>query len=339
MKAKDISGQAPGGRRTRLAEVLPLTTPFVIQIFPAYACNFKCCYCIFSVEEAKHGFISDVKFMDFDLFRRCVDDIGQFPDKVKVLRFVGIGEPLLHKRITDMIACAVSAKVAGTVELLTNASLLTPEISDKLIAANVSRLVVSVQGTTGHKYRETSGAKLDFDVFVRNLKYFFDNKRNTHVYIKIVDTAIEDERDRQRFFDIYGRLCDTIAVEHTVPIHSGINYRKLLKGRNALVTQFGLPVSEVQICPQPFFTMQINPDGKVVPCYSYEYPGIMGDCNVDSVKDIWNGVTFRRFRRAMLDGTGKVSKVCARCSIIKHRLFPEDVLNNDADRLRKCFEH
>lgn len=42
MKAKDISGQAPGGKRTLLAEVLPLDTPFVVQVFPVFACNFKC---------------------------------------------------------------------------------------------------------------------------------------------------------------------------------------------------------------------------------------------------------------------------------------------------------
>lgn len=39
MKAKDISGQAPGGKRIKLAEVLPLDTPFMIEIYPVYACN------------------------------------------------------------------------------------------------------------------------------------------------------------------------------------------------------------------------------------------------------------------------------------------------------------
>jgi sulfatase maturation enzyme AslB (radical SAM superfamily) len=58
MKAKDISGQAPGGKRTMLAEVLPLDTPFVVQFFPIYACNFKCGYCIFSVPKPKRHFIS-----------------------------------------------------------------------------------------------------------------------------------------------------------------------------------------------------------------------------------------------------------------------------------------
>ncbi len=39
--------------------------------------------------------------------------------------------------------------------------------------------------------------------------------------------------------------------------------------------------------------MQINPDGKIVPCYSFEYPNIVGDCNNESMKDIWDGDKFQ----------------------------------------------
>jgi len=112
LKAKDISGSAPGGKRTPLAQALPLDTPFVVQIFPVYLCNFKCVYCIFSAQAARRGFISDKAVMDLDLYKKCIDDIAQFPGKVKVLRFVGIGEPLLHKNIVEMIKYAASKNVA-----------------------------------------------------------------------------------------------------------------------------------------------------------------------------------------------------------------------------------
>ena len=48
--------------------------------------------------------------------------------------------------------------------------------------------------------------------------------------------------------------------------------------------------------------MQINPDGKVVPCYQISYPAIMGDANHQTMQEIWNGEGYRSFRRAMLDG-------------------------------------
>jgi len=338
LKAKDISGQAPGGARTKLADALPLATPFVVQIFPVYACNFKCSYCIFSVEMSKRGFISDTVVMDLELFKRCVNDFARFPEKIKVLRFVGIGEPLLHKNIAEMVRYAVSKDIASVVEILTNGALLTPQLSDELIDAGLSRLVLSLQGTSAEKYRHICGADIDFDTFLGNLKYFHDHKGTAQAYIKIIDCVLDNEDDKKRFYELFGGLCDTMAIEHAVPIHSGVDYDNLLGKTGPAVTQFGLPVAEVTVCPQPFFTMQINPDGKVVPCYSFEYPGIMGDCNTQSVYDIWNGETFRKFRRRMLEGIHGVSEPCENCSIIKYRLFPEDDLKDAAERLTKFYD-
>lgn len=337
MKAKDISGQAPGGKRMKLADVLPLATPFVIQIFPIYTCTFKCNYCIFSLAREQRHFISDKVTMDFNLYKKCIDEIAQFPDKVKVLRFVGIGEPLLHKNIVDMISYAVVCNVAHTVEILTNASLLTPAMSDALIASGLTRLVVSLQGTTKEKYRQVGGVDIDFEKFIGNLRYFFECKNKVHVYFKIVDSALDGKEDEQRFYQVYGDLCDTMAIEYAVPIHAGINYGNVLKRKDQDVTQFGLPVTEVKICPQPFFHLQINPDGKVVPCYSFEYPDIMGDCNNETVNAIWNGKKFQHLRRMMLNGSENVCETCANCNIIKYRMFPEDVLNDDGERLKKFY--
>ncbi len=338
MKAKNISGQAPGGKRTPLAQVLPLKTPFVVQVFPIYACNFRCRYCIFSLQKERRGFISSKIRLDPSLFERCVHDMSYFPEKIKVLRFVGIGEPLLHTGLPEMVACASRVQVAQTIEIITNGSLLTPRLTDSLLSAGLTRLVVSVQGTSAEKYKHVSGVDLDFDEFIKNLEYFHANKGDAHVYIKVVDTALDSPEDERRFFEIYGDLCDTIAVEHTVPIHSKVDYSSVLGDKTPAVTQFGAPISEVKICPQPFFTMQINPDGKVVPCYSWDYPTVVGDCNVTAVPEIWNGADFNRFRRIMLDGTSKASRACSECTIIRYRMFPEDDLLAEAERLKNIYE-
>lgn len=338
MKAKDISGQAPGGKRTRLAEVLPLGTPFVVQIFPIYACVFKCCYCIFSVDPAKRGFISDKVAMDLALYKKCVDDFTKFPQKIKVLRFVGIGEPLLHKNIVEMVRYTVKKNIANKVEILTNAALLTPAMSDALIGAGLNRLVVSLQGTNAARYKKVCGYDLDFKKFIKNLKYFFEHKGQTEMYLKIIDCALDGKADEKRFYKIFGDICDTLAIEHTVPIHSGIDYKRIVKSKKMDVTQFGLPIGGVKVCPQPFFHMQINPDGKVVPCYSFEYPAILGDVNKQSLRAIWRGKKFQQFRLKVLDGMAGASVNCAKCDLIRYRLFPEDILDEDAKRLKKFYE-
>ena len=338
MSARDISGQAPGGGRTPLAEVLPLDTPFVVQVFPVYACNFKCEYCIFSVKRREQGFISDRTVMAFELYRKFIDDLVEFPRKIKVLRFVGIGEPLLHKRIVDMVGYAAEKGVANTLEMLTNGSLLKPQMSEALVSAGLDRLVVSVQGTSREEYRKMCGTDIDFEQFIENLGYFYQHRGAAQVYIKIVDCALDGADDERRFHELFGELCDIIAIENAVPIHSSIDYQGVLKEKDEQLTQFGLPVSEVKICPQAFFHMQINPDGKIVPCYSWEYPGIMGDCNEQTMSEIWNGAVFQRFRRRMLDGVEQASEACTNCNMIKYRMFPEDALDGAAQRLKRHYE-
>ncbi len=321
MKAKNLSGKAPGGKRTKLAKVLPLDTPYVVQIFPIYACNFRCNYCIFQYPEEKRGFISDKTKMDYDLFKKCIDDMAKFPKKIKVLRFVGIGEPLLHWRIISMVEYAKEKRIADKIEIITNGYLLEPIMGAWLINAGLDRLVISVQGTSAKKYKEISGVDIAFEIVVDNVRGFYKNKRNTEVYIKVIDSALDGEKDKKKFYEIFGDICDSIAIEHKVPIHSCIDC-------SGDKTQFGMPAKRVKVCPQPFFHMQINPDGKVVPCYSFEYPTILGDANKESVVDIWNK---NKFRQDLLNG--KIEQ-CKKCDLIKYRLFPEDILDNDIERLK-----
>ena len=172
MRAALIEGRAPGGGRALLEPRLPLPAPWVVQIFPVYACNFRCRYCHFSIPQSRRPFVTRVAAMDMGLYTKCVDDMAGFAEKPRVLRFVGMGEPLLHKDLAAMIAYAGGRKVAGRTELLTNASLLDENMADGLIGAGLNRLVVSLQGTSAAKYREISGVDLDFDRFVRRLRYF-----------------------------------------------------------------------------------------------------------------------------------------------------------------------
>lgn len=338
MKAQLVSGHAPGGARTPLADVLPLAAPFVVQIFPIYACNFSCEYCFLSIPMKERGFVSDWPIMKFDLFKKFVDEFSLFPNKLKVLRFVGMGEPLLHRQIADMVAYAVSKNVADKVELLTNGSLLTPSMSDALIAAGLSRMVISIQGLTKETYRAISHVDIDFEKFVANLTYFYEHKTSTHVYIKIVDYALPNPEDEQRYYKLFGDICDSIAIENAVPIMPGVDYDKVLKSSRMKETQFGLPVATIEVCPQAFFTMQINPDGKVVPCYQISYPAIMGDTNHQTVQEIWNGEEYQRFRSSMLEGRSVANPVCSRCNFIKYRMFPEDDLQRSSERLKGIYQ-
>jgi MoaA/NifB/PqqE/SkfB family radical SAM enzyme len=73
--------------------------------------------------------------------------------------FGGFGEPLAHPELVNMVARAKSA--GARVEMITNGTLLTPEISRQLIAAHLDRLWVSLDGAKPESYADIRlGAEL-----------------------------------------------------------------------------------------------------------------------------------------------------------------------------------
>ncbi|MGD9158490.1 MAG: radical SAM protein [Desulfobacteraceae bacterium] len=323
MNAERINGQSVGGKRTRLAEVIPLATPFLVQIFPAYVCNFKCSYCIHSLPKKDRGFIADKTIMDFDLYKKCIDDLVQFPQKIKMLRFAATGEPLLHPQIAEMIKHAKDKKVGESLEIVTNASLLTKELSDDLIDAGLDWLRISIQGLSSQKYKAICGVDIDLDEFTENIRYFYKNRKECKVYIKIIDCALE-ENEEEKFYDIFGSICDKIAIEHLNPAVPEIDYTKL-SDTPLTITQNGNAVQNAEICPQPFYMLQINPDGNIVPCCSMQTAFVCGNAEEESIFDAWNGGKFKKFQLAMLKN--KKNYICKKCEVYKFGMFEEDVLD------------
>lgn len=161
--------------RELLINALPLDTPFGIHICPTTYCNFKCVYCKHSFAQNEKGFKES--FMDINFFNMLVEQIKQFPHKCKLLNFAWLGEPLLHPQIAEMVRVAKKADVAERVEIVTNASMLRPDLSDALIEAGIDRIRISLQGLTEKDYLDVSGVKINFQHFVENIRYFYTKSK------------------------------------------------------------------------------------------------------------------------------------------------------------------
>lgn len=333
MSARIITNQTPVGQRSRLAQELPLATPYMIQVFPVYACNFKCNYCIFTVPKSERGYISSQKMIDVALYRKCIDDISAFPEKLRMLRFAGTGEPLLHPGIAGMIEYASKANVAHSVDVVTNGALLTRQLALDLVNAGVNRIRISIQGVSRDKYSETTQTYSDIDQIVSNISFLYSNRHQAEIYVKIIDSALDSQKDEEMFYRLFGKIADVISVEHLLPATPLIDYTRI-SGKAAMDrTQNGAEIPSTEICPQPFYMLQLNPDGMVVPCCGMESPLIVGNVADNSVVDIWNGSILNQFRRTQLKGNRHANNVCAVCRQYKHAMFPEDVLDQDAMEL------
>lgn len=323
----------PGGVRTPLGEVLPLDMPYLIQIFPVYACNFRCGYCIHSLDKKQHGYISDEVFMSMERYCKIIDDIKNTGKKIKMLRFAAIGEPLLHPQIADMIKYAKEANIADSIDIVTNGALLTKELSDKLIAAGLSKLRISLEGLSSEDYLKNSDARIDFEKFVDNIRYFYEHCDETKMYIKIIDYMVQKKEEQELFYNTFSSITHDIAIEHLTPTIHEIDYDKLSGGMKTDKPQNGENLIISKICPQPFYMMQFNPDGNVVPCCSMKYPCVLGNIDKNTVEEIWTGKEYNEFRQRLLKGTDNAGQVCSECNLYLYDLHSEDVLDSYADVL------
>ncbi len=106
--------------RTPLETVIPLSTPFIVFVDPASSCNFKCTFCPTGHRDmiAETGRFQGV--MKFEVFQKIIDDLGEFDKPIKVLRMYKDGEPLLNKRLADMVAYAKRSGHVDYIDTTTN---------------------------------------------------------------------------------------------------------------------------------------------------------------------------------------------------------------------------
>ena len=152
-------------RLTESADGLQIQLPSRLSklyIEPTSMCNLDCRTCMRNAWDEPQGMMSD------EVFTRVAEGLKAFSPLPSVF-LGGFGEPLSHPKIIDMIS---RLKTLGTrVELITNGTLLTKEMSRNLIKAGLDMLWVSIDGATPESYSDIRlGATLP--KVLENLKQF-----------------------------------------------------------------------------------------------------------------------------------------------------------------------
>ena len=124
--------------------------PAVIDIEPTIRCNLRCCMCQTTTWKRRCADLS------IEGFRRILDEI---PTLAKI-KLQGMGEPLLNRQLFDMVEEAHGRKVA--VETITNGTLFTDEVCERLVRARPEVIYVSIDGATSGTHEAIrSGSKLE----------------------------------------------------------------------------------------------------------------------------------------------------------------------------------
>lgn len=133
-----------------------------VYIEPTSDCNLDCITCV------RHSWDEQMGHLDMETYDNLIEELKDFKGLEKIA-FWGIGEPLYHPNIIEMVEKA--SKLGIQTQIISNALLLDEEKAEGLLKAGLDSLVVSVDGTSSETMATIrSGAELA--QVIENVKQF-----------------------------------------------------------------------------------------------------------------------------------------------------------------------
>jgi radical SAM protein with 4Fe4S-binding SPASM domain len=272
----------------------------------AYVCNARCPNCPYNHSAIRAAY-RDAPFMPEGVFKRIAEECGP---PGATLRLSGGGEPLLHPQAVEL---ALYAKARGArIGLITNGSVLGPAACERLVGAGVDALEFSVDAGDAPTYARVRPG-LDWAVLNRNVRRAREVRDRLAAPTRIICSVINQEG------------VDVAAAEaHWAAVADKVQVRKFLtwgycQDRSADRAPYLPPGRDVP-CPWLFERLNIDSRGDVTLCgEDIAFAEKFANVRDRSIREIWHGPEFRRFRRLHLAGRGREIPICARCPDWQYR--------------------
>src|SRR5258706_1958136 len=200
--------------------------------------------------------------MDWNLFTKVVDDLKQFPQKLKIVNCYTDGASLIHPRFTVMVRYLKDANVTERIWVKTNGHLLSPEYNERLVNCALDMIGISVQHVHAQGFYEVAGVKTDYEKYRANILDLYEQRGIMGVSVKIADTGLNEE-DKRKFYEDFSDRCDYITIEG---LH-GWSASDMRDWRLETDNSFdgGQRVNKIA-CPLPLYMLAVNSNGKISVC-------------------------------------------------------------------------
>jgi len=291
-------------KRISLRDAIPLPKPFTILFEPASVCNFKCIFC-FQNEPHIHSYLPKglMKFRDF---REIADDLAAWEGgRLKVVRIIGFGEPLLNRHTPQMVKYLKKLDVADRIEITTNASLMTPSLSRQLIDAGLDYIRCSIYAVDQKHHESLTQNSISIEKIESNIAGLKRLRAaagvsRPFIYVKMLES--QDALENALFLKKYSGVADEAALEkpHQWLSNTDISSRKMRK-----------------VCPQPFKMLSIHFNGDVILC-DPDWKGntCVGNALSENISAIWGGFKMRKFWKMQIENRRHENESCRNCSFL-----------------------
>jgi len=270
---------------------------FIVEPFPLFldiditnVCNLSCLFCSRQIIKRKCN-----KFMSFETVKKVIDEGSQ--NNLYGVKFNILAEPLMHPELVNFVKYAKDKKLID-VYFNTNATLLTKNISRKLIKAKLNRISISFEGYTKEIYeRYRVGA--NFENVVQNIKTLQKEKikLNSKVPKVRIQTISLPDVDIEEYKKYWINIVDEVGVLKYQPRTEEMKHFK-----------------SNWICSQLWQRMGIMVDGTIIPCnHDENCLSSLGNISQTTIKEAWNSDKLNLIRKQHKNCDAHLLKSCNNC--------------------------
>lgn len=289
--------------------------PLSFSIEPTTSCNLRCPEC----PSGLRAFSRPTGMLQPELFKQVVDELAPTTPYL-ILYFQG--EPYLNKNFFDFVEYAATKRMY--VATSTNAHYLNSENARKTVESGLSRLIISIDGTTQDTYQSYRvGGKLS--KVLEGAKNVVEWKRRLKSKTPHIIFQYLVVRPNEHQVDDILRIGKEIGVDEvkfkTAQVYDYENGNELIpenekysRYRKTADGKYETKNKLLNHCWKLWQSCVFTWDGKVVPCcFDKDAAHTMGDIAQQGFKELWQGEQYKAFRSAVLRSRKEID-ICQNCT-------------------------
>ena len=290
-------------------------SPISISFEPTTACNLRCPEC----PSGLRSFTRPTGNLKINFFKSTID---QLAPTLSSMMFYFQGEPFINPEFLEMVAYAESHRIYTITS--TNGHFLSPSNIDKIIESKLSRIIISIDGTsqdTYEQYRKEGSLEKVIDGTKRLVQARKNAKSKTP---HIIFQYLVVKPNEHQIPEVY-RLAKEIGVDEvrlkTAQLYDYKNGNNLMPDNQKYSRYskhsdgtYKIKNALVDHCWRLWHACVITWDGVVVPCcFDKDATHKLGDLKQTTFKEIWNGQNYIKFRTQILKGRNEID-ICQNCT-------------------------
>jgi len=243
------------------------------------------------------------------LFQKIIDECSSHKEAERIILYLN-NEPLTDPYIVERIEYAKEKVPWASVHVLTNGSLLTDGLAQKLINSKLDWIGISLHGIKKKTIEKAMG--INYELTLKQVSNFIDKakeKRNIKDFIMVTFLCHEylSQQEKEEAVQFWRTKGIERISYFDAPISRAGNVKSLPQLKN----------KEVKGCASIWANemMHVVEDGDVILCcMDWKREVILGDINTQSIYEIWNSPKYQKIRDKRDGRTDSEENfICKRC--------------------------